>query len=55
MSRSKDNETIEIFFSKNHAENEAERLVPNIFLVFFEKDLYELKVSGQPLSVNTFW
>ena len=32
-------------FLKNHAENEAGRLVPDLCLVF-EKPLYEVKVSG---------
>ena len=36
-----------IFF-KNHAENEAGRLVPDLFL-FFKKDLYEVKASGLQL------
>ena len=30
-----------MFFFKNHAENEAETLVPDLFL-FFEKVLYEV-------------
>ena len=34
----------EIFFLKNHAKNEAERLVTDPFL-FFEKVLYKLKAS----------
>ena len=33
-----------IFF-KSYAENEAERLVPELFL-FFKKALYEVKASG---------
>ena len=39
-----------IFF-KNHAENEAGRLVPDLFL-FFKKALYEVKASGLQLRVN---
>ena len=31
------------FFFKNHSENEAERLVPDLFLLF-KKALYEVKV-----------
>ena len=34
-----------IFFSKNHRENEAGRLVPDLFL-FFEQALSEVKASG---------
>ena len=37
-------ENINIFF-KSYAENEAERLVPELFL-FFKKALYEVKASG---------
>ena len=37
---------IGISFFKNHAENEAGRLVPNLSL-FFKKTLYEVKASGQ--------
>ena len=55
ISRSKGNQTmkfgqfikyenINIFF-KSYAENEAERLVPELFL-FFKKALYEVKASG---------
>ena len=33
------------FFFKNHAEYEAEGLVPD-FVLFFEKALYEVKASG---------
>ena len=46
--------TREIFFFKNLEENEAGRLVPNLFL-FFEKVLCKVKASGQHLSFNTFW
>ena len=42
-----------IFFFKNHAENETGRLVPDLFL-FFEKALYEIKGSGLQLSFNIF-
>ena len=42
-----------IFFFKNHAENEAERLVPDLFLVF-NKALYKIKASGLRLSFNIF-
>ena len=41
--------TREIFFFKNHAENEAERLVPDHFL-FFKKTLYKVKASRLQLG-----
>ena len=41
------------FFFKNHAENEAGRLVPDLFL-FLKKPLYEVKASGMQLSFNIF-
>ena len=53
--RRKSNQTIKfglliecnkIFFFKNHAENKAERLVPDLFL-FFTKALYEVKANGK--------
>ena len=40
-----------IFFKKNHAENEAGKLVPDNFL-FFLKILYEVKASGLQLSFS---
>ena len=43
----------EIIFFKDNAENEAGRLVPDLFL-FFNKALYEVKASGLPLSFNIF-
>ena len=43
----------QIFLFRNHAENVAGRLVPDLFL-FFKKALYEVKVSGQQLSFNIF-
>ena len=39
------NITREIFFFKNHADNEAERLVPELFL-FFKKALFDICTSG---------
>ena len=36
---------LEIFFFKNHAENEANKLVPDLFL-FFKRALYEVRPSG---------
>ena len=45
--------TREIFFFKNNADNEAGRLVPDLFL-FFKKALYEVKASGLQLSFNHF-
>ena len=41
-----------IFF-KNHAENEAARLVPETFSLF-EKALYEVKVNDLELSFSIF-
>ena len=35
-------------------ENEAGRLVPVLFLFFFEKALYEVKASGLQLRFNIF-
>ena len=42
-----------IFF-KNHAENEAGKLVSDLHL-FFENGLYGLKVNVQHLSFNMLW
>ena len=39
-----------IFFFKNHAENEARRLVPDVFAFFLKK----LKASGLQLSQGLF-
>ena len=49
----KGNITRQIFFLKNHAENEAGRLVPDHFL-FFKKALFEVNASGLQLSFNQF-
>ena len=38
---------------ENHGENEAGKLVPELFL-FFKKVLYEVKASGLQLSFNIF-
>ena len=38
-----------MFFFKNHAENEAVRLVPDLFL-FFKKALFEVNASALQLS-----
>ena len=64
ISRSKGNQAIkfgrlikywvENIFLKNYAENEVGRLIPELFL-FFKKELYKVKVSGQNLSFNIFW
>ena len=40
---------IEIFFFKNHAENEAGRPIPYLFF-FFKKALHEIKASGPRLA-----
>ena len=64
MSQSKDNQTMKlgelmeynkrnIIFFKNYAENEAGRLVADLFL-FFKKAYYEVKASGLKLSFNIF-
>ena len=37
----------------HHAENEAWRLVPDLFL-FLKKPLHEIKASGLQLSFNIF-
>ena len=42
-----------IFFFKNHAENEAGTMVPDLFL-FFKEALHEVKASGLQLSFNIF-
>ena len=61
ISRSKDIQTItfrqlieyiKIFF-KNHQENEAERLFPDLFFSF-ENILYEVKASGLQLNFKNF-
>ena len=36
----------EIFFLKNHAENEATRLVPGLFFLFVKKALHEVKATS---------
>ena len=43
----------EIFYFKNHAENEAGRLVSDIFL-FFQKALYKVKASGFHVGFTIF-
>ena len=42
-----------ILFFKSHAENEAGRLVPDLFL-FFKKALSEVEGSGLQLNFNIF-
>ena len=42
-----------MFFFKHHAENEAERLVPDLFL-FFKKALYVVITSVLQLSFNIY-
>ena len=44
----------EIFFFKNDAESEVERLVPD-FSLLFKKAFYQVKASAQRLSFNIFW
>ena len=44
--------TREIFFFKNHAENETR---PSRSLWVFKKTLYEVNASGLQLSFNIFW
>ena len=41
------------FFFKNHAENKAGRLVPDLFL-FFKKALYKVNASGLQLEFTIF-
>ena len=43
----------DLFFFKDHAENKAGRLVPNLFL-FFKRALYEVKASVLQFSFNIF-
>ena len=43
----------EKFFFKNHAENEAGRLVTDLFL-YFKKALYDVKSSGLQLNTKIF-
>ena len=62
ISQSKDNQTMKHgqlteydkrnIFCKNYAENEAGRLVPDLFFLFFKKTEYEVKASGLQLSFN---
>ena len=42
-----------MFFFENHKENEAGRLVPDLFL-FFKKALYEVKANVCSLVLMTF-
>ena len=42
-----------MFFFKNHTENEAGRLVPDLSL-FFKKSLHGVKANGLQLSTNHF-
>ena len=39
---------------KNDTENEAGRLVPDLFL-FFKRALFKVKASGQQSSFSIFW
>ena len=41
----------QIFLFKNHAEYEAGRLIPDLFLIF-KKALYEVKAIGLQLSFS---
>ena len=43
----------EIFLFKNHAGNEAERLVPDLFL-FLKKDLYKVRENRLQLGFTIF-
>ena len=43
----------QIFFYKNHAENEAGRIVSDLFLLF-KKAFCEVKASGLQLSFDIF-
>ena len=46
-------QVIILIFFKNYVENEAERLVPDLFS-YFKKALYEVKACGLQLSFNIF-
>ena len=41
-------------FLQNHAENEAWKPVPDLFLIF-KNASYEVKASGHYFSFNIFW
>ena len=43
-----------IFLQKSCRQNEAGRLVSDLFLFFFKKTLYEAKSNGLHLSFNIF-
>ena len=45
--------TREIFFFKNHAENERGRLVPDL-LLFFKKSSFEVNAIGHSLASIIF-
>ena len=45
--------TREIFFFKNHAENETGKVVPDLFLLF-KKALNKLKAGGLQVSFDMF-
>ena len=45
--------TREIFFFKNHAENETGKVVPDLFLLF-KKALNEVKAGGLQVSFDMF-
>ena len=50
---SQENITREIFLSKDHEQNEAGRLDPDLFW-FSKRALYEVKASGLQLSFNIY-
>ena len=43
-----------MFLFKDHAQNEAVRLVPDLFFFFKKKALYEVKASRLQLGSNIF-
>ena len=45
---------VENIFVKNHAENKAWLLIPDLFF-FFKKALYKVIAFGEHLSINMFW
>ena len=54
ISRSKSNQATKFGkFFESHAENEAAKLVPDVFF-FFNKALFEIKSSGLQPSFNIF-
>ena len=47
-------DNVKIFFIKNNAENEVERLVPDLFLLFY-KALYKVITISQHVLFKICW